>query len=149
MSKCKEGENMEKVQEMVFDKLAEKNIKPSFHRIKVLEYLMVNKNHPTVEQIYSSLKKLFPTLSKATIYNSLNLFVEKGLVQPITIEETEIRYDSTVESHGHFKCDCCGAIYDFDVDVDSLPFSGLDNFIINSKEVYFRGTCHNCAAVRN
>jgi len=138
---------MENVQEIVFDKLSEKDIKPSFHRIKVLEYLMVNKNHPTVEQIYSSLKKLFPTLSKATIYNSLNLFVEKGLVQPITIEETELRYDSTVESHGHFKCDCCGLIYDFDIDVDSVAFSGLDNFIINNKEVYFRGTCCKCASV--
>jgi len=140
---------MERIPESVFDKLAEKNIKPSFHRIKVLEYLMVNKNHPTVEQIYSNLKTLFPTLSKATIYNSLNLFVEKGLVQPITIEETETRYDSTVESHGHFKCDCCGTIYDFGIDVDSIVFSGLDNFTINSKEVYFRGTCRNCASARS
>jgi Fur family peroxide stress response transcriptional regulator len=140
---------MESIPERVFDKLAEKNIKPSFHRIKVLEYLMVNKNHPTVEQIYSSLKKLFPTLSKATIYNSLNLFVEKGLVQPITIEETEIRYDSTVESHGHFKCECCGKIYDFGIDIDSIPSSGLDNFIIYSKEIYYRGICRNCADVKS
>jgi len=138
---------MESVQEKVFNKLAEKNIKPSFHRIKVLEYLMVNKNHPTVEQIYSNLKKLFPTLSKATIYNSLNLFIEKGLVQPLAIEETELRYDSTLESHGHFKCEGCGSIYDFEIDIDSIPFNGLDNFIINNKEVYFRGICRNCVTV--
>jgi Fur family peroxide stress response transcriptional regulator len=135
---------MESIPESVFYKLAEKDIKPSFHRIKVLEYLMVNKNHPTAEQIFINLKKLFPTLSKATIYNSLSLFSEKGLVQPITIEDTEVRYDSNVKNHGHFKCERCGSIYDFEIDVDNVALSGLDNFIINSKEVYYRGICRNC-----
>jgi Fur family transcriptional regulator, peroxide stress response regulator len=87
-----------------------KNIKPSYQRIIILEYLLNKKNHPTVDKIYTDLAKEIPTLSKATVYNTLDLLKEANLTKVVTIENNETRYDAKVSSHGHFKCESCGKI---------------------------------------
>ena|SRR5680860_1339199 len=135
---------MNQMYENIAEELLKRKIKPSHYRMKVLEYLDANRNHPTVEQIFASLQKELPTLSKATIYNTLNLFVENKLVRIITIEENETRYDLIIENHGHFKCESCGKIYDFGIDIDSFTSEDLNNFKINYKNVYFKGICPEC-----
>ena len=74
--------------------LKKKNISLSYQRLKVLEYLTQNRCHPTVEQIFTELQKDIPTLSKTTVYNTLRILAEAGLVKVITIDERESRYDS-------------------------------------------------------
>jgi len=61
-----------------------------------------------------------PTLSKTTVYNTLNTFVRSNIIQEIIIEENEVRYDVVTENHGHFKCKTCGEIMDFDVDLSKI-----------------------------
>jgi len=124
--------------------LKDSGIKPSFLRIKVLEYLAKYKNHPTVDDIYKVLVQEIPTLSKTTIYNTLNLFTEKKVAQLIVIEENETRYDADVEVHAHFKCDKCGIIYDIPVDLTNMKVEGLDKFKVNEKHIYFKGICEKC-----
>jgi len=97
--------------------LTTNNIKPSIQRLKVYEYLYNNKTHPTVDNIYINLVEEIPTLSKTTVYNTLKLFVDNGIVKAITIEDNEVRYDAFMENHAHFKCDVCGIIYDVEVDL--------------------------------
>ena len=124
--------------------LISKNIRPSFQRIKILEYLINNRIHPTVEAIYSALIKEIPTLSKSTIYNTMNLFLEANLVRELTIEDNEVRYDINTLDHGHFKCDKCGKIYDFFLNNDDLKCKDLSGFTIKEKNVYYRGICPKC-----
>lgn len=124
--------------------LHNKNIKPSYSRIRVLEYLMVKKNHPTADQIYNELVSEIPTLSKTTVYNTLNLFIKSGLTRVITIEENEMRYDADVADHGHFKCESCGYVYDFWVNIECFGSEVLPGFKTNEKNVYFKGICANC-----
>lgn len=126
------------------DMLLEHGIKPSYQRIKVLEYLTENKNHPTVERIYSELVHEIPTLSKTTVYNTLNLFAEADIVKSLTIEGNELRYDADVREHGHFMCERCGNIYDFNINIESMHFQGLEHFHIIEKNVFFKGICNNC-----
>jgi Fur family peroxide stress response transcriptional regulator len=126
--------------------LIEKNIKPSYQRIKILGYILNKKNHPTVDKIFSDLVKEIPTLSKATVYNTLDLFKEANLTRIVTIENNETRYDAKVSSHGHFKCESCGTIFDFEVNIDSLPVFSLEHFKINEKNVYFKGVCPKCSS---
>ncbi|HPK44931.1 MAG TPA: transcriptional repressor, partial [Spirochaetota bacterium] len=59
--------------------LESKGISPSYQRLKILEYLDQNRSHPTVDEIYSALLPLIPTLSKTTVYNTVSLFVQQGL----------------------------------------------------------------------
>lgn len=135
---------MNKTLEDLSNELKRKNIRLTHQRLKVLEYLLDNAQHPTVEQIYKDLKKEVPSLSKTTIYNTLNYLAELKLIKVIAIEDNEAHFDAATESHGHFKCDSCGKIYDFDIDINSCDTEKLDNFKINEKVVYFKGTCPRC-----
>jgi Fur family peroxide stress response transcriptional regulator len=119
-------------------------IKPSHHRMKVYEYLVANHNHPNVDMIYQDLVKEIPTLSRTTLYNTLDLFLEKGVATLITISEHETRYDADVSTHGHFQCDRCGRIYDIHLDPSQLNFAELNGFQVRESHFYFRGLCHLC-----
>ncbi len=123
--------------------LKEKDIKPSFQRIKVLEYLMNDQEHPTADTIYRKLLDEVPTLSKATVYNTLNLFLEKGLVSPMSVDHHEIRFDVVTEDHGHFVCSKCGRVYNFPYQA-SNKYTGLDDFEIDDVEIVLKGLCKYC-----
>jgi len=120
------------------------NIRPSIQRVAVLNYLINNFFHPTVDQIYKDLQSVIPTLSKTTIYNTLDLFVEAGLVKILTIEDNETRYDIITEPHGHFKCNECRTIFNFTLDLDSMESEELNGFKVIDKDVYFKGVCPKC-----
>ena len=92
--------------------LTEHGIKPSPQRMAVMEYLIANPVHPTVEAIHAALVGRMPTLSKTTVYNTLKLFVESGAAQVLTINEKMTNFDADVEPHAHFLCAECGEIYD-------------------------------------
>lgn len=130
--------------ENIGDYLKLHSIKPSYQRIKIFEYLDKNKNHPTVDMIYKALCPQIPTLSKTTVYNTLNLFIEKNIVNVIVIEENETRYDSIMDLHGHFKCDNCGEIYDIDIDSQALDNNALKDHEIKEHHYYFKGMCKKC-----
>ncbi|MCI0515509.1 transcriptional repressor [candidate division KSB1 bacterium] len=124
--------------------LVEKGIKPTYQRIKIIEYLYQNRIHPTVEMIFAALYDSVPTLSKTTIYNTLDLFREHHLVNTISITGSEIRYDYDSAAHQHFMCQQCGQIYDLQINCAAQGIQELDGHQVNSVECYLRGTCKNC-----
>ena len=124
--------------------LQERGLSLSYQRLKVLEYLVSHHCHPSVEQIYLSLVEEIPTLSKATVYNTLKTLVEIGIVKELQIENNEARYDIITDFHGHFKCERCGKIYNFAVELNDTHFSSLNNFLIKQQDVYFKGVCPDC-----
>jgi len=129
--------------------LSSKNISLSHQRLKVLEFLAENQIHPTADQIFTALQKSIPTLSKTTVYNTLRILADAGLVRVIAIEDNETRYDIEMQSHGHFKCEACGAIYNFNIDVDAMAPEDLNGFKIQNKDVYFKGICPKCLSIKN
>ncbi|MEW6622576.1 MAG: Fur family transcriptional regulator [Bacillota bacterium] len=124
--------------------LKQHNIKPSYQRLKIYDYLIKYRNHPTVDDIYQELVDEIPTLSKTTVYNTLKLFLEKRIIQLITIEENETRYDADTSVHGHFKCEECGKVYDIWLDITGMKIEGLEKFRVSESHVYFKGTCEKC-----
>ncbi len=124
--------------------LDKKGIRPSFHRLKVLELLHRRGCHPTADEIYAELHPQIPTLSKTTVYNTLNSFVEVGLARVISIDGVEKRFDATLSDHGHFRCDRCGAIINFALDINTLAVHGLEGFQVAGRNVYFTGLCPDC-----
>lgn len=126
--------------------LSDKGIQPSVQRIRIYEFLCNNRIHPTVEDIYERLLPEIPTLSRTTVYNTMKLFSENGLIQPLVIEEKEIRYDIDTSHHGHFKCEQCGIVFDFRADSSEAGvYPELAGFMINERHLYFKGLCKNCA----
>lgn len=130
--------------EQIKNYLVEHGIRPSNYRIRILQCLEDNKIHPTADQMYQNLLSEFPTLSKMSVYNTIEVLLDAGLIREITIENNEVRYDSHLEDHGHFKCNHCGRIFNFDIDFNSLRLSGLDQFIIKDQDIFLKGICPEC-----
>ncbi len=119
-------------------------IKPSTIRIKILDYFYHHRTHPTAEEIYQALLAELPTLSRASIYNTLDLFLSRGLLKTLPTEDRETHYDMNLDFHGHFECEKCGKIYDFSPPAFEHSPQELQGFVIHSKEMYYRGICAPC-----
>ena len=124
--------------------LRKHDIKPTIVRMKVYNYLAAEKNHPTADTVYKSLIREIPTLSKTSVYNTMDLLLEKRLIQAVTIEENETRFDADVSDHGHFKCTRCGEVHDFHVDLTGVNHDLPEDFTINERHVYYKGLCGDC-----
>jgi Fur family ferric uptake transcriptional regulator/Fur family peroxide stress response transcriptional regulator len=126
-------------------RLSEYGIKPSLHRLAVMEYLMANFTHPTADTIYNNLYPSIPTLSRTTVYNTLNLLEEKRAIAIIVIDEKNVRYDADLSQHAHFQCRRCGTVYDLRLK-DTIPVmvDNPDNLVFDEYHVYFRGYCAEC-----
>lgn len=134
---------MEK-QNRVVEILASKNIRPSYTRIKIYEYIYKDKIHPNVDIIYKDLQEEIPTLSKTTIYNTLKLFIEKGLARTVNIYDNEMIYEAIRDEHGHFKCNKCKTIYDIPIKLDiKLPYE-MKGSIIDEQHLMITGICNKC-----
>lgn len=131
--------------------LTEHGIKPSPQRMAVMEYLIANPVHPTVEAIHAALVGRMPTLSKTTVYNTLKLFVESGAAQVLTINEKMTNFDADVEPHAHFLCAECGEIYDIAENEEMVKQATAlpDNFQLDATSVYLRGICPKCLQKKN
>lgn len=119
-------------------------ISPTPQRLAILTYLLTHRRHPTVDDMYEALQKDIATLSKTTVYNTVRLFVEKGLLKELTIDDNEIRYDIETDFHGHFKCTVCGRTYNFPVSLSGYD-PALNGFNIRQQDVFFQGICPECS----
>lgn len=128
---------------LISEILKQHGIKSSFQRIKIYQYLSTHFIHPTADQVYEALKNEMTTLSKSTVYSTLKTFISHNLIREITIDENEIRYEFNLKDHGHFKCEECDSIYDFNASIRLFP-NELDNFKITDKNIYFKGICKSC-----
>ncbi len=124
--------------------LLHRGIKPTFQRIKILEYLLQKHEHPTADMIYAALYDKVPTLSKTTIYNTLDVFDKKGLVNTLTITGSEHRYDIVTQNHHHFLCKRCSKIIDIDIECPHLNTIISGEHKIEEVHGYFKGICKDC-----
>ncbi len=128
-----------------FRELSDRGIQPSVQRARILEFLWNERIHPTADDIFERLHPEIPTLSRTTVYNTVKLFTEHQMLQPIVIEEKEIRYDIDTSLHGHFKCESCGKIFDFSADdTGEAGIPELDGFLIRERHIYLKGLCSSC-----
>ncbi|MBE0479162.1 transcriptional repressor [Candidatus Aerophobetes bacterium] len=134
--------NLEKIKNC----LKEKGIKPTYQRLKILNYLKESREHPNIEMIYKDLVKEIPTISKTTIYNTLHLFVEKELVLTLSILEFEKKFDGDTSFHQHFLCERCGRIIDLNCEASCTypKIKQIDGHKVKGMCSYFKGICKDC-----
>jgi len=131
------------------DYLSENGIRPMTKRVKIMNYLVSNRNHPTAEMIYLELVNEISGLSKTTVYNTLNLFVLQGIVRALNIDSNELRYDADISQHGHFKCTECNEVYDFSMNKELLHDQRLKNFQLDDYQFSIKGVCSFCLKPKN
>ena len=129
--------------QMIIRRFSNGDIRLTPQRISVYRYLLENRIHPTVETVYSALKMDNPSLSKTTIYNTVDTLTKAGLVRVVRTREGEARLDGNTENHGHFYCTNCEEVYDFSLDGCLVPDS-LDGFQMEEFDVLASGFCSTC-----
>jgi Fe2+ or Zn2+ uptake regulation protein len=133
--------NMEKLKNV----LQSKDLKPTFQRLKILGYLNQHPDeHPTVEHIHEALARKIPTISMTTVYNTLSAFLNKGIVEAVTITGTEIRYDIKTKHHHHFLCKRCGHILDIEIKCPLTEKNTIQGNKIDEWHGYLKGICKDC-----
>ena len=125
--------------------LMEAGIRPSVQRLAIYEFVKNNPIHPTADVVYDALRNELGSLSLTTVYNTLKLFVDAGLVQMLTIDDTFRCFDGDTSSHAHFRCDDCGRIVDFRIKNNFMAMvDGLNGFEIKEAQLYLKGLCPLC-----
>ena len=124
--------------------LQEHGIRPSAQRVLVLDYLRSVHTHPSADTIYCALLRENPGLSRTTVYNTLELFAQKGLALSLDFGEGFQRFDGMTVPHTHFKCVQCGAVSDISATPEGcekmLPKGGA----LSSAQLYLFGLCPAC-----
>lgn len=94
------------------ERLRARGIQPSAQRLAVADYVLSTDEHPSAERVLARAQAALPMLSRATVYNALNLFVAKGLLKQHAIAAGRVIYDPVLEPHHHFVDDETGQVED-------------------------------------
>jgi Fur family transcriptional regulator, peroxide stress response regulator len=134
--------------DQALDKLKSTGVRMTPQRYAILSYLLEAMTHPTADEIYKAIADRFPSMSVATVYNNLKLFIEAGLVRELTYGDDSSRFDADMSDHYHAICKQCGKIEDFEytplthVEKAAAEHTGFTVFG-HRMEVY--GICGDCA----
>jgi Fe2+ or Zn2+ uptake regulation protein len=104
-------------------------VQPSAQRVAVADYVLHTEEHPSADQVWARVKRGLPMLSRATVYNTLNLFVKHGLLRQLVLAEGKVVFDPNVERHHHFIDEATGTIHD-------VPWSALQVAKVDSLHGY-------------
>jgi Fe2+ or Zn2+ uptake regulation protein len=120
--------------------LSERGIQPSAQRVAVAQYILFTDEHPSADRVWARVRSRFPMISRATVYNTLSLFAEKGLVRELHLSRDSVVFDANTDAHHHFIDEETGRIYDVPwekVAMRKLP--KVDGFEIYDYQVVMRG----------
>ncbi|TDF94186.1 peroxide-responsive transcriptional repressor PerR [Paenibacillus piri] len=137
--------------EQALTKLKVTGVRMTPQRHAILAYLLNTMTHPTADEIYKALAPRFPSMSVATVYNNLKVFIEVGLIREMTYGDHSSRFDADMSDHYHALCEQCGKLVDFAYKpLDDLErTAGLETgFLVKSHRVEVYGLCSECLAVR-
>ena len=120
--------------------LKEAGIQPSAQRLAVAQYVLGTDRHPSADEVLAQVQASFPMLSRATVYNTLNLFVAKGLLRQLVLAEGRTVFDPHLEAHHHFIDDESGRIEDVPWDAVRVgEVKGLKGYEVREYMVVMRG----------
>ena len=150
---------MESRADVMLADLKRAGLKLTPQRIAIVRQLADDLSHPTAQALFDRLRPAFPTMSFATVYNTLDALTRFGLVQTVRSLDVggAVRFDPNTEPHHHAVCDACGTIHDVpiervDLDVRSMapttrlaPPSILGFRVLREQRTY-RGLCSQCTA---
>jgi len=122
-SACGLGETALNNQVTIEERLREKGVRPTRQRMEIGELLLASPRHMSADQILQELREKGSRLSKATVYNTLNLLSREGIVREIAVDPERMVYDSTSHAHHHFYNVDTGELTD--ISQDDVTISGL------------------------
>lgn len=129
--------------------LREKGFKVTPQRLAIYKVLANTKIHPSAEMIFNELQPHYPTMSLATVYKTVEILREIGLLQVLNAGEDSFRYDADTTMHPHVRCLQCGRVDDLH-QIDSSEFvsevASKTPYQLTGQQFYFYGICPDCQA---
>jgi len=124
-----------------------KDEKLTRQRDAVLQVIRSREDHPTANEIFQAARQHLPTISYATVYNSLRYLRDQGLVREIAFGNGASRYDRETDRHDHALCSACGKLVDFDLP-GTVALTGAaaraSHFRAESVHLTLVGLCPKC-----
>ena len=132
----------------VEETLRKSGLKMTHQRLEILREVFQADNHPDAETIYRGVRERVPTVSLDTVYRTLWLLLDHGLINALGPSRERVRFDANTQPHHHFVCRQCGMICDFcSTELDGLEIpESIRNLGLGEKiHVEVRGLCHVCS----
>ncbi|MGB7294233.1 MAG: transcriptional repressor [Candidatus Aminicenantales bacterium] len=123
----------------------EKRFRRTPQRLAIMRFLGSDRSHPSAEEVYAAVKKQFPTISLATVYNTLQALRERGEVVEVGFDPVKKRFDAVSESHHHLICVRCRKIVDIPERFSPvLTDEEKKGYEVIRSQVEFYGLCPQC-----
>ena len=121
-------------------RLEDHGIRPTAQRLAIAGYVLHTVSHPSADEVWEAVRASFPMVSRATVYNTLNLFVDHGLLDALVVTEGRVVFDANVERHHHFVDEATGEIIDLPWDALKVrQIERLEGFDVRDYQVVVRG----------
>ncbi len=131
--------------ELETTKLKKMGLKVTPQRLAILQMIKGDRTHPSAEKIYHEILKKYPSISFATVYNTLAKLVEAGEIQELDIDPNKKRFDPYTSLHYHFYCKTCRKVYDVDCDLSLTPdIKTIAGHHVEAIQLNFKGICKHC-----
>jgi Fur family peroxide stress response transcriptional regulator len=127
-------------------------VKLTHQRIEIFREVAGSEEHPDAEAVFRGVRERVPTVSLDTVYRTLRLIEELGLVTTVATRRAPMRFDANLDSHHHFVCERCGMVRDFecaDFDALKVPDEVKRLGTVSSVRVEARGVCAACAGEKS
>lgn len=115
----------------------------------IYEVLCSIEGHPSPEDVYARVKQRIPSVSLATVYKNLHLFIHSGIFEQVSLHHGSMRVETNQVRHHHLLCTRCKTIHDIDPEVLGLPESPRElpgGFRMERLAVDVLGVCASCQA---
>lgn len=122
-------------------------LKATHQRTEIYRELASTEEHPDADTVYERVRKRIPALSLDTVYRTLRLLEEKGVISRVGSIGERTRFDANTDRHHHFVCTQCGRIGDFyseSLDRFSVPHEVSEMGCVDAVYVELRGRCRKC-----
>jgi Fur family peroxide stress response transcriptional regulator len=114
-------------------------------RMAIYDAVVGRSTHPSVDMVYDQVHRRFPSLSRATVYVTLSLFADLGLIQEVSGPIR--RYDGQAARHVNLVCERCGSVVDvFDTRLEDIErkVASRARFSVRKTRFELHGICPNC-----
>ncbi|HEY8279657.1 MAG TPA: Fur family transcriptional regulator [Bdellovibrionota bacterium] len=122
-------------------RLTQAGVQPTAQRIAICRFVLCEADHPTAEEVKAWADKNFPKLSLATVYNTLHLLVNAGLLKELKFPHSEkVIYDNNISPHYHFLDEKTGELFDLSPDEVEVSPKLKSIFQVKNVEVLLKGS---------
>ena len=138
---------IQELEASIIKALRGKGYKATPQRIAISRFALSDQDHPTVQRVYSEVRNVYPTVSLATVYKTIQILKKAGLIQELSLPQDQTRFDSDMKPHINLVCLRCGNIKDLaDPAVQEIvtKISMTEKFAATGQRFDIYGICQSC-----